>query len=106
RDGKGCQRCLGGGLEDDGAPCSEGRGDLPGCHRCREVPWGDEGCDSDGLLSYDGSATTCRRGPVLAFGSYGLLGKPAEELSGIGSFRARVCHGFAIFQGDESGKVL
>src|SRR5690606_9297171 len=46
---QGGERRGAGGLEDDGAAGGEGRGDIPGGHREREVPRHDLGADADRL---------------------------------------------------------
>ena len=39
-------------------------------------------------------------------GTHGFFGKPAEELGGIGGLAHRVSARLAVFQGDQTGKIL
>ena len=65
-------------LQDDAAPGSQGRRDLAGDHRGREVPGRDRGDRPDGLAQHPRALAGVRRRHPLAGDAPGLLGKPPE----------------------------
>ena len=67
------QRRLLGGLQEDGVPCGQRRGDLPGGQKEREVPGDDAGHDADGFLYDQGELLGFDGGRQVAYGVAGDL---------------------------------
>ncbi len=95
-----------GGFEDHGAACGDGRGDLAGGHRQREVPRRDQQAGSDGFVLDEDLVFALGGGEVAAVVPDCFFGEPAQELGTVGDFAAGFGQGFAHFQGHQQREVL
>ena len=95
-----------GGFEDHGAAGGDGRGDLAGGHRQREVPRRDQQAGPDRLVLDEDLVFALGGGEVAAVVADGFLGEPAQELGPVGDFAAGFGQGFAHFQGHQQREVL
>ena len=104
-----CHRCQGRegrGTEHHRAPGGQGRGDLAGPHRRREVPGGDHGDHPDRAVRDDRPGPACRGGAETALGAHGFLGEPSEELRRVEDLRPGVVQGLAVLGADEHRELL
>ena len=100
------ERGLAGGLDDHRAAGRDGRPDLAGAHREREVPRGDEQARPDRLLEGQQPAATGRCLHPPAVDPHRLLGEPAEELAAVRHLAAGLGHGLAHLQAHQPGEVV
>ena len=86
-----------GRLDDRGAAGGQGRADLAGRHRRREVPGGDRSqADPDRLHDCHDPLVPCRGETHLAPIRGRLLGEPAEELGGVANLAKRIRERLAV----------
>ena len=100
------QRGVLGRLEHHRAPGRQGRADLAGGHRGREVPRGDQQADPDRLVQGEDLVGAGRRAHQGALDPHRLLGVPAEELGRVGRLAARVAQRLAVLGRHQPRELL
>ena len=97
---------LVGGLDDHGAAGRDGRPDLAGAHREREVPRRDHQGRADRLLHRQQPRRAVRGDRVATGDAHGLLGEPAEELGAVGDLAPGLGDGLAHLQAHQGGELV
>ena len=92
------------GLMTTGAAGGDGRRDLAGAHRHREVPRRDEQARPDGLARDQEAGAAGRGGLVAAGDAHRLAGEVAEELRGVRDLAARLGHAACPSRGSSAGR--
>ena len=100
------QRGLPRRLDDRCVAGGEGRGELPGDHRRREVPRGHDDHDADRRVVDDDPVGARGCDAERPLDAHGLFGVPAEELSGVGDLAPRVGERLAVFERDQPGEFV
>ena len=94
------------GLTHHRAPGRDGRADLAGRHRYREVPRRDQQAGPDRLAHRQQPAAPRRGVHPAAVHPRRLLGVPPEELRAVGHLALRLREGLAHFQADQLREVV
>ena len=100
------QRRLLGGLDHHRAAGGDGRADLAGAHRHREVPRRDEEARAHGLAHDQQSALAVGSDGEATVDPHRLLGEPAEELGGVGDLAPGLGQRLAHLQRHQQREVL
>ena len=93
----GAERRQAGRLEDDRVAEGEGRDDLPGRDRDREVPRRDDAADAERLAQGEQQGRWVGRGVVLADRLLDLAGEVAEDRDRAGRLADPFLEGLALF---------
>ena len=95
-----------GGLDHHGAAGGQGRADLAGDHRDREVPGRDRGAHAHGLLQHQDPARGHGLRDDVAVDPLGFLGEPLEERGAVGDLALGLGQRLALLAGHQEGEVV
>ncbi|MNZ78193.1 hypothetical protein D3C78_967580 [compost metagenome] len=104
--GQGAEGCFVGGFDHHGAASGQGRGDLAGDHRRREVPRRDGGTHADALLDHQQAFVIGRARDYIAVDAFAFFGEPFDKGGGVTDFAQGFVQRFALFEGHQLGQVV
>ncbi len=93
-------------LHDHRAAGGQGRPELAGDHRRREVPGGDRDRHADRPFEHEQPLVGVVARQDVAVDAVGLLAEPLEKAGGVGDLAARVGQRLSLLEGHQTGEAL
>ncbi|MNJ43952.1 hypothetical protein D3C77_389820 [compost metagenome] len=103
---QGAERRFVGRFDHHGAAGRQGRGDLAGDHRRREIPRGNRGAHADALLDHQQALVVGRAWDHVAIDALAFFSEPFDEGGGVADFAQGFMQRLALFEGHQPGQVL